>query len=170
MPEDDVPKLSKMIDHNFTVYDRKMHLRIHPEYKTHWPKRNKICCNGEISAGPNKCWDTCAVPSPLGRLILGPDLHIGISGYVLIKNDTVLKMTCDEEYGFSVEFKWTDMMPRECEFLGHKTYCPKNPDVMNSRHYGKDWKDPNEKCVNGTWTKLKSDGPKAIKDWEKKMD
>ena len=156
MPEDDVPKLSKMIDRNFTLNDNKIHLSIHPEYKTHWRKRTKICCNGKISRGPNSgtCWDQCAVPNPLGRLILGQYLHVGIIGYKLIKNDTVLKITCHEEYGFSTEFMWTDMIPRECEFLGHKTYCPKNPNPMAEAIYGKNWRNPDKECKNGTWTKI----------------
>ncbi|XP_066918868.1 uncharacterized protein [Clytia hemisphaerica] len=155
MPEDDVPKLQKMIDDNFSVSDNKIHLRIHPEYKTHWRKRTKICCNGQISRGPssNTCWDQCAVPNPLGRLILGPVLHIGITGYKVIKNHTVLKMTCHEEYGFKTEYSWKDLAPRDCEFLGHKTYCPTNANLINTEVYGEYWTDPHKKCINGVWTK-----------------
>jgi len=161
IPEDDVPKLLKMVDRHFTVDDNKIHLTIHPEYKTYWRKRTKICCNGEISRGPGwwgtywgTCWDQCAVPNPLGRLILGHKLHVGIIGYKMIESGSVLKMTCHEEYGFSTEYKWVDMIPKDCEFLGHKTYCPTNPDPMSQAIYGKDWRDPDRTCKNGKWTKI----------------
>ena len=145
MNHEEVPKLHQIIDKSFTQNDNKVHLTIQPEYLKPIDKRNRYLCTGEKV----NSWyrDQCSFIEPLGRLIIGSELHIDLVGYKVVEG-TVIFQTEDAKTDFDSNL----ILPySHCRFLGHDTFCPKNSEELLKNIYGENLQ-PIKKCVNGSWT------------------
>ena len=144
---EEIPKLSQMIDASFDEHDFKFHLTIHREYQRSIYKRNRYSCEGYLMYPWYR--DMCSFIEPVGRLVYGPHkLYMDLVGYKIIGNSLFKFQTEDKVHEFDVK----DMLPyTECDFLGFRTFCPRNSTVLMTKVYGANYMDSLKKCRNGEW-------------------
>uniref|UniRef100_A0A7M5XEB1 LicD/FKTN/FKRP nucleotidyltransferase domain-containing protein n=2 Tax=Clytia hemisphaerica TaxID=252671 RepID=A0A7M5XEB1_9CNID len=142
----EIPKFSQMIDTSFNEHDYKFHLTIQREYQRSNYKRNRYSCEGYLMYPWYR--DVCSYIEPVGRLVYGPHLYLDLVGYKIIGKSLFNFQTEDKIHEFDVK----DMLPyTECNFLGFRTFCPRNSTVLMTKVYGSNYMDSIKKCRNGDW-------------------